>query len=274
MTCPPRKPTSNTASADRVAVIPGQDDPEVRLRAKRLATSLRLPFVDSAAATGCVPELLLVVRADRLELGEAPPAGTRPIYVDFVGGPTGFRRGASGGRDQPIARAVGLRRGRPTVVDATAGLGRDAFLLASLGCRVTALERSPILAALLRDGCRRAAASGDSSLDEVLARLTIVEVDARDALAGAGDGEAPEVVYLDPMYPPAKKGALVKKELRILRRLVGDDPDAATLLETARRVATRRVVVKRARYAPPLAPDPVASHVGSRVRYDVYSTGL
>ena len=88
--------------------------------------------------------------------------------------------------------------------------------------------------------------------------------------AGIYAEAAPDVVYLDPMYPPKKKSALVKKEMRICRMLVGEDEDAGELLEIARRVARRRVVVKRLRHAPPLKANAAAEYVGRTVRYDVY----
>jgi 16S rRNA (guanine1516-N2)-methyltransferase len=82
--------------------------------------------------------------------------------------------------------------------------------------------------------------------------------------------EFPEVVYLDPMFPPKKKSALVKIEMRVLRQLVGDDEDAAVLFESAARVARKRVVVKRMRLAPELVPNPTIVFEGKTTRYDVY----
>ncbi len=56
----------------------------------------------------------------------------------------------------------------------------------------------------------------------------------------------------------------------ILRRIVGHDEDAGELLDTARAVARRHVVVKRMRHAPPLAPGPTRVYKGKTTRYDVY----
>ena len=67
-----------------------------------------------------------------------------------------------------------------------------------------------------------------------------------------------------------KLAGLSKKEMRVLRRIAGDDPDAGELLEIARRVARKRVVVKRHRRGPPLAPQPDLQYRGKQVRYDVY----
>ena len=203
---------------------------------------------------------------------ETRRGSSRQIYVDFVGGAVGFRRVSGRTRRQPIAQAVGLRHGPVSLVDATAGLGRDSFLLACLGCTVTAIERSPVLAALVRDGIARAGGHSPK-LDEVLARLRFVLGDARDVLRTMTDSSAPDTIYIDPMYPPSKKSALVKKEMRVCRRLVGDDPDAGELFDLARQVAKKRVVVKRQPHAPPLGPKPTTTCLGTRVRYDVYVVG-
>lgn len=260
-----------TASARaKVGVAPGIENERVRAQAAVLAEELGLPFEGSNLPSAETPELLLVVGERRLELREAERGSMGPIFVDFVHGPVGFRRRSGRSRRQPIALAVGLTRGPLTVVDATAGLARDSFLLASLGCTVIAVERSPVLGALIRDGLRRARAEGSPEVVAVVDRITFIADDARNVLARMTGTTAPEVVYIDPMYPPKKKTALPKKEMRICRRLVGDDRDAGELLMIARQVATRRVVVKRHPYAAPLAPRPTIQFPGKKVRYDVY----
>ena len=65
------------------------------------------------------------------------------LRVDFVSGAVAHRLRFGGGRGQALAKAMGLRAGKtPMIVDATAGLGRDSFLLASLGAQVVMIERS------------------------------------------------------------------------------------------------------------------------------------
>jgi 16S rRNA (guanine1516-N2)-methyltransferase len=139
-----------------------------------------------------------------------------------------------------------------------------------MGCSVIAVERSPVLGALVHDGLARARAEGPPAVRTIVERIKLVVADARQVLAGLRGTSAPEVVYLDPMYPPRKKAALPKKEMRICRRLVGDDTDVGELLAVARGVTQRRVVVKRPRHAPPLAPSPAMTFAGKQVRYDVY----
>lgn len=168
-----------------------------------------------------------------------------------------------------IAKAVGVQPGiRPTVLDATAGLGRDAFVLAQLGCVVTLIERQPIIAALLEDGIRRAMA--DAEVAPIMTRMRLI---GGDAIASMQDWkeEAPQVIYLDPMFPHRDKSALVKKEMRLFRPLTGDDDDAPALLEAALTLASHRVVVKRARKAPViLGPAPGYVLEGKSSRFDIY----
>jgi len=212
----------------------------------------------------------LVHTADRLELHVERRRGWKPIFVDFVRGPTAYRRLTSRGGRELLARAFGPKKSHKTVLDATAGLGRDAFLMAFLGYEVTAVERSPVLAELVWDGLLRAKSSGQSALVRAISRLTLLNADACDVLSKLGISERPDVVYLDPMYPTRGATALVKKEMRILRELVGDDEDAGKLFEIARQKARKRIVVKRHRYAPPLGEAPQCVHRGARIRFDVY----
>ncbi|MCI0509345.1 16S rRNA (guanine1516-N2)-methyltransferase [Chromohalobacter marismortui] len=195
-----------------------------------------------------------------------------PIRIDFMAGKVAHRRRFGGGRGQLIAKACGLAHGvTPSIVDATAGLGRDAFVLATLGAEVLLIERVAAIYALLEDGLDRASANAGTA--EIVARMRVAHGDATRELATlvARHGVAPQVVHLDPMFPHRDKSALVKKEMRVFRELAGHDDDASCLLEAALEVATHRVVVKRPRRAPPLdgrVPDHTLE--GKTSRYDLY----
>jgi 16S rRNA (guanine1516-N2)-methyltransferase len=174
-----------------------------------------------------------------------------------------------------IAKAIGLNSTTaPHVYDATAGLGGDSFVLASLGCSVTMTERVPEVNALLADGLRVAHEWGsekDQSLVAILKRMTLVESDAAEYMQTLDDVEKPEVVYLDPMFPQRKKSAQVKKEMQVFHQLIGTDSDADLLLQIAQESAQKRVVVKRPRIAPFLAgQEPNYSLEGKSNRFDVY----
>lgn len=180
------------------------------------------------------------------------------------------RRRIAGGKRQLLGKAVGLaRHPQPRLLDATGGLGRDAFVLAALGAHVTVAERHPTVAALLADARRRAL--GDPVAAAAAGRLEIACADARILM-----GPAPrfDVIYLDPMYPERGKAALARKELQLLRELTGGDADAAELLAPALANASRRVVVKRPVKAPPLDHrEPTLAFAGSQARFDVYLIG-
>jgi len=252
----------------KIAVAAASSDPQLGALVVSLAQSLNLPQTDPGDEAF---ELLLVVCSDCLELRATGADSPGPIAVDFTGPTVDYRRRRGGGRRQLIARAVGVRGAAPTVLDATAGLGRDAFVLASLGCHVTAVERSPVLGVMLQDGLSRAAKASAPAARDAASRITLIVDDARDVLDKLDNELAPDVVYIDPMYPPRKKqSARVKKEMRLCRALVGDDGDAGELLEAARRVARTRIVVKRMLAAPLLSPAPAIQYRSRKTRYDVY----
>ena len=193
----------------------------------------------------------------------------KPIIVDFVGGKAGHRRKFGGGKGQDIAKAVGLNKGvKPSVLDATGGLGRDAFVLASLRCNVTMIERSPVVAALLEDGLRRALE--DRDVAPIAEQMSLLKGNAIELMKASENKY--DVVYLDPMFPHREKSALVKKEMRLFQDLLGDDPDADQLLEPALELAEYRVVVKRPRLAPDLnGQAPTYRLEGKACRYDIYA---
>lgn len=216
----------------------------------------------------------LVMTETRLELRKQDEPKLGAVYVDFVDGAVGHRRKFGGGKGQAIAKAVGLNKGvTPRVLDATAGLGRDAFVLASLGCEVQLIERHPVVAALLDDGLQRAYQDAEIGT-WMRARMTLLHASSAQALTEMAQTpglQRPDVVYLDPMYPHKKKAALVKKEMRVFQSLVGADTDADSLLDPALALARSRVVVKRPDYAEPLAGmAPHSSIATKKNRFDMY----
>lgn len=218
----------------------------------------------------------LVLSSERLELRKVDEPKLGAIYVDLVGGPVGHRRKFGGGKGQSIAKAAGLNKGAiPSVLDATAGLGRDAFVLASLGCKVQMIERNPVVAALLDDGLERA--KQDPEIGAwVSERMSLLHASSHDALEIISKDRnflRPDVVYLDPMYPhpEGKKSALVKKEMRVFQSLVGADLDADGLFEPAMQLAKKRVIVKRPDYADWLNQQKPSMAIKTKKnRFDVY----
>ncbi len=239
------------------------------MRAEAVCEKWQLPFGGELRDLRKVKSPFYLLSTDRqLELHKTDEPKTGAIVVDFVDGAVAHRRKFGGGRGQDIAKAIGLKHGfNPNVLDATAGLGRDAFLLAGLGCKVTMMERQIPVAALLDDGLERGKLDADigSWLAE---RLTLINTSSIDSMAKQQDID---VVYLDPMYPHREKSAAVKKEMRVFQTLVGSDPDADDLLASAIALAKYRVVVKRPSYAEPLAgKKPSTSIKMKKNRFDIY----
>ncbi len=168
-----------------------------------------------------------------------------------------------------LRRAVGTVGGRaPEVLDATAGLGTDAYVLASAGCRVAMCERHPVVATLLLDALSRAR-SASGKLAAIAARMSLRVCDAHLLLPDTRF----DVVYLDPMFPLRRKVALTKKSARALWALASTVESAQddALLALALRSARYRVVVKRPLRSPPLSGHPPAHSLrGKLVRFDIY----
>lgn len=254
------------------------------------AERYRIPlFVENSADSGYAHELAncygftlctefpdtsfyLAYLHQRLELHQQGKNMPGPIYIDFSGGPLGYRRRYGGGRKQPLARAMGIRPGySPDIVDATAGLGRDAFVLACLGCEVKLCERSPVIAALLDDGLKRGIA--DMQINPCVQRMALKFGDSYKTILGLSDASPVDVIYLDPMFPESHSSARVKKGMAALQAIIGEDSDSGKLLETSFTKAARRVVVKRPQGSACLGDRPPHTAIKSKnIRYDVYMT--
>lgn len=240
---------------------------------EELALSLGLTLVEHCAAGG--DQQYLHYHQGRLSIGLAPSEREHPVCVDFAEQQRKRHRGK-----ELLLKAIGGRREGLRVVDATAGLGRDSFLMASYGAQVEMCERQGVVAALLSDGLARA--GRDPSVAELAQQLSLYRGSAIDCLGRYSERveRAPDVVYLDPMFPDSGKSALVKKEMRLFHSLVGLDEDEDSLLAAALAAARHRVVVKRPVKAPVIQgpalaalgrrAEPQFAIKGKAVRFDVY----
>jgi 16S rRNA (guanine1516-N2)-methyltransferase len=247
-------------------VAAGSDELDHRLMAFAEAQGL-----SCVADREAVPaeRFTLAVDAGRVALfppADRPDLGRLPLVIDFAD--RAYARPLA--RKDALARATGWKGGyRPPVIDLTAGLGRDAWALAAGGCRITAVERHPVVRCLLADALARAAA--DPALAEVAGRMTLIDGDVLADAPPALPFSEETVWYLDPMFPERKKSALVKKPMRIFHQLVGEDPDADALFAWARRQPGSRWVVKRPPGAPTIdATPPDIEYRSGRLRFDVY----
>ncbi|MFT3930490.1 MAG: class I SAM-dependent methyltransferase [Spongiibacteraceae bacterium] len=267
-------------SSSLVAIV-ATDDAQ---RDHSLAAQLSLPLVSSTEGlpNGCTTYLSYCgdyPQENRLQLFPIDAKQSGPVCVDFASNAAAHRLQSGG---ELIVKAVkGRSKEMLRVVDATAGLGRDSFVLAAYGFDVVAIERNAIVAALLNDGLQRAL---QSPVADIAARIHLVQIDALTYFKNIAVDQPlfleqqPDVIYLDPMFVSkdklahAEKSALVKKEMRLFRQLLGDDiGDEAELLSAARATAKLRVVVKRAIKAEYLAGiQPGYALTGKAIRFDVY----
>jgi len=235
-------------------------------QARSFAADYQLPLFDAKHLSF---DLQLIFGSEYIELYDKQL--NTSIYVDFVHGALAHRQQFGGGRGQAIAKAIGLKQGKnPNVLDVTAGLARDAYILATLGCRMTLVEKSPVLSQLIADGINRGL-EHEHSVQTLAEGFELHQQDAVDYLKNMEKDQYPDVIYLDPMFPERKKSALVKKDMQILQRLLGKDENSTALLESAFRCAKERVVVKRPSHAPFLAEKKPATSIHSKkTRYDIY----
>lgn len=219
---------------------------------------------------------VLLFSIEKVSLRCVEPKTHGEIYVDFVAGELAHRRRFGGGKGQMIAKAMGIKGSvRPKILDATAGLGKDAFVCASLGCDVWLYERSPLAFTLLQDGLQRGlkkASESDKELLSILQRMHLTFGDSRHVSLESSENICPDVVYLDPMFPVSNTSALVNKGMQAFQALIGCDDDEDKMLDWALQCAQCRVVVKRSRRAPAiLGPKPSYTLEGKSSRYDIYA---
>ncbi|MBJ7550707.1 class I SAM-dependent methyltransferase [Marinomonas ostreistagni] len=234
-----------------------------------LAQRLQLPKYRLTSELKFVTDYdyLLMHQDDALVIAKTGKGAPKPVSVELASGAVDHRRKFGGGKGQDIAKACGLtKRQGLTIFDATAGLGRDAFVLASLGCNVTLYERVGFVRELLCDGVDRAKMVVD--IADIMERISL----ALDTIFEVEEEECVDVVYLDPMFPHNdKSSAAVKKEMAFFRDLVGHDADADSLLPKAMLLARYRVVVKRPKGAPYLnGEEPSFRLDGKSGRFDIY----
>lgn len=253
--------------------------------AQKLGCSVSELPRDSIVTTGSLPtssqsidpltmttDYHLSFSSDGVSLHNNKKGKQNPIQVNFHSGSADHRRKYGGGKSQMIAKAVGITSTyKPKILDGTAGLGGDAFVLASLGAQVILQERSPIAYALLADGLARAIAYAqdheDNELHTILKRMHLHQADS--VLTPTNNIE---VIYLDPMFPERKKSAAVNKSMSSFHDLIGSDEDADQLLAHALNQTIKRVAVKRPRHAPPLLEKkPSYSLEGKSSRFDIYA---
>ena len=168
-----------------------------------------------------------------------------------------------------LIKAVGVKNIKPGIIvmDATAGLGEDSFLLAASGLNVKMYEKDPVIAKLLDDGLERA--KKDPDLESIVSRMELI---CEDSIKAMEDKKIrPDIIYLDPMFPERSKSGLIKKKFQLLQRLESPCEDGERMLTAALGATQSKIIVKRplkGEYISKLKPS--YSIKGRAIRYDCY----
>ncbi len=237
-------------------------------RIKQLATQNHWILQEDLSKPPDEGFLLLQDEQARLSIRDLSEPAWNPLCIDFLEPQFLLRLKKVEHETQLIKRAIGFKPQDDILIwDATAGLGRDAIVMIQLGYKVVATERSLILFELLFDAVSRASESEE--FRESLKRLKLIYGDSRALLSNLKGDEKPDVIYLDPMYPATKKSAQPKKEMQILRRLLGPDDNLQELIEVARSIANKKVILKNSPRAE-FSLKPKHSLESKSVRFDVF----
>jgi 16S rRNA (guanine1516-N2)-methyltransferase len=245
-----------------VEALTGSAQPRAAELAQQWHVPLAPHFKDTKGVKVLVSDLTI-------GLGFVDSKRGKPYYIDFLSRVWKARLHSGLPKSHIFRRALGYKGEPLRVIDATAGFGQDAMLALCLGCEVIAVERSPVVVTILRNGVMRAMRD-DETVRGKFENLSVVEA---DALVFLGQVDAADVVYLDPMFDKPKKSAKSPKEMQLLQELLGPPPsveDEEKLFHKAFANARQRVVVKRPLKGKALVRTPSHSFKGQSIRYDVY----
>ena len=166
-----------------------------------------------------------------------------------------------------LVKAASSEKDGRHAIDATAGMGEDAFLLAAQGYEVTLYEQNPVVAALLKDAIRRA--KKNQILKDIAGRMKVVEADSVESMSKLLDPV--DVIYLDPMFPARQKSSLINKKLQLIQKLEPPCSEETDLFDAALKVCPSRIIVKRPLKSECLAGrEPSYTLKGKAIRYDCY----
>lgn len=235
---------------------PGED---VVARAREAASRWGLPFVPRRRKQPLGPMLAGRWRAFLVFSGEGVSLVDAQGVTRWTPGMARLRvkRIDAGVRDDLLVRLGELSEG-DSVLDCTLGLAADALVAArAVGPRgrVVGLEKSLPVCALVSEGLS-AYDAGERSC-----RVEVLHADAAAYLATASPRSF-DVVLFDPMFERPLESS---EAFEVLRRYADHSRLTGEMLERARRVARRWVLVKAARRSPMLrrlglTPHPTSRH--------------
>lgn len=192
-------------------------------------------------------------------------------YVDLV-----QMERTRGRPDDMLLKACGSKPPNGCVWDCTAGYGVDSLILSVKFPYVVMFERHPIIFELLSNGLERSRQSL-RNMDTCLFNMNAHHIDQNFISTLPPTHQQPAVIYLDPMFPPKRKGGIAGRNMQIFHHLFDSIPlefedDDESLLLKALEITQYRVVMKRPRHSPPVSEQVRPSVVleGRSSRYDIF----
>lgn len=167
-----------------------------------------------------------------------------------------------------LVRAAKSDKPGRKAIDATAGMGEDAFFLAAQGYEVTLFEQNPVIAVLLKDALRRA--KKHPVLKDIASRMNLVQDNSVEGMSKLLDPV--DVIYLDPMFPARQKSSLINKKLQLIQKLEPPCSEETDLFDAAISASPSKIIVKRPLKSEFLAGrKPSYTLNGKAIRYDCYT---
>ena len=216
------------------------------------------------------------VTLEQKEYGRVLTDGVLEVYGDYTKLKKRIKKNVIG--SELIVKAVKIRgMHKLRILDATAGLGEDSFLLAAAGHEVLLCEYNKVIFSLLQDAVSRAKQSDD--ICEIAGRMKCICADSISICERIRLKEPvyesqifePDVVFLDPMFPEKTKNSLTNKKLQLFQKLEAPCTTEQDLLSSAFQINAKKVVVKRPLKGDYLAgKKPGYSIEGKTIRYDCY----
>ena len=130
-----------------------------------------------------------------------------------------------------------------TVLDCTAGFGRDSYILAKYGFSVTMIEKNPITTLLLNNSIGKLLGG-----TEVYNRLKLIHGDSYDYLKLCD--KQYDYIYIDFMFNKLKNSPLSSKNDETLKLISDDKENRMKLLNLAKKKCKDKVIIKNYKYSP------------------------
>ena len=174
-----------------------------------------------------------------------------------------------------LIKALGHKTHPTHIIDATAGLGIDSFLLATAepNAKISLIEQNHLINILLQDGLDHCLTN--QNIYNTCSRMKLFKANACDLIKTLPPAD---IIYLDPMFTNNSFKGAVKKSMQWLHDIcpAPSESELNHLFITALKHAKKRVIIKRAKSAPIISLDnkylPNYQVKGKTIRYDVYLT--